>query len=131
MSTLEIVRTLHISCAAISIGGFVVRGIGMLLDARWLNNGLVKILPHVVDTLLLASACWLVALYGLALLSQDWLLAKIVALPLYVIAGVIALKRGKNKRQKVLALIVALSTAAYIVVTAVTKSPVGIFQLLN
>lgn len=127
---LEIVRALHIACAVISISGFALRGIGMMLDARWLKLKLVNILPHIIDTLLLLSACWLVAIYGIALLSQGWLLAKIIALPCYVVAGTVALKRGKTKQQKIVAFAVALFVAGYIVVTAVTKSPIGIFHLV-
>ena len=53
------IRALHIACAALSIAGFAARGALMLAGSPLLQRRFVRVAPHVVDTLLLASAVWL------------------------------------------------------------------------
>jgi uncharacterized membrane protein SirB2 len=61
---------------------------------------------------------------GLAVLShqypfvQPWLTAKVVGLVLYVVLGSIALKRGRSRGVRILALTAALAVVAWIVATA-------------
>ena len=62
-----------------------------MLQQRW-----VKIVPHVVDTLLLVSALTLVFWSDQYPFEQPWLTAKVLALIVYIALGTIALKRGKN-----------------------------------
>ena len=73
------IKHLHVTAAALSIALFVLRGFWMIgsperLAARW-----VRILPHVIDTVLLASALWLAWQIGFGA-NAHWLGAKIVAL---------------------------------------------------
>ena len=62
-----------------------------MLQQRW-----VKIVPHVVDTLLLVSALTLVFGSDQYPFEQPLLTAKVLALIVYIALGTIALKRGKN-----------------------------------
>ncbi len=116
-------KHLHISFVALSGLLFLTRGIWMLRDSPRLQQRWVKILPHLVDTLLLASAI------GLALWSHQypgqmpWLTAKVTALVAYIVLGMIALKRGRTKGVRTAAFIGALACFAYIVAVAVTKNP--------
>jgi len=87
-----------------------------MLQQRW-----VKIVPHVVDTLLLVSALTLVFWSGQYPFEQPWLTAKVLALIVYIVLGTIALKRGKTKFIRISAWVAALATFTYIVVVAVTK----------
>jgi uncharacterized membrane protein SirB2 len=87
----------------------------------------VRIVPHVVDTLLLASALWLAVQLGSL---ESWLLAKIAALLVYIGLGTLALKRSRTRRVREVALAAALATFAYIVSAAVTKSPLGFLAAL-
>jgi uncharacterized membrane protein SirB2 len=52
---------------------------------------------------------------------QGWLTAKVIALVLYIVAGGIALKRGKTMRIRTVAFVVALLLFAYIVKVALTR----------
>ena len=74
------VRTLHIACAVVSIGGFAVRGALMLADSPGLQKRFVRIAPHVVDMLLLASAIWLAWFLGQIPFVHGWITAKVAAL---------------------------------------------------
>jgi len=115
-------KTIHLGTAALTICGFLLRGYWMVREPEWLEHRLVRILPHVNDTLFLLSGIGLVVTLQLPVLTQPWLLAKILGLVLYVVLGTIALKRGRTRRQRVTALILAVLTFAYIAGAAWTKS---------
>jgi uncharacterized membrane protein SirB2 len=114
----------HMGCAALSGTLFLLRGKWMLRASPMLQQKWVRIAPHVVDTLLLASAI------GLAVWShqypgqQPWLTVKLIALLGYIVLGSIALKRGRTKGQRQAALVAALALFFYIAAVAVTKRPI-------
>ena len=110
----------HMSCAALSGTLFLARGIWILRASPLLQQRLVRIVPHVVDTLLLASALILMAWSGQYPLAQNWLTAKLIALIAWIGLGTIALKRGKTKNIRTAAFIGALLMFGYIVKVALT-----------
>lgn len=110
-----VLKHTHMTCAALSILLFTIRGYWMLTDSDRLQQRWVKIAPHIIDTLLLASAIALTITLSQYPLTHDWLTAKVTALLAYIIFGAIALKRGKTKIIRTLALIMALLSVAYIV----------------
>lgn len=116
------VKHLHITCAILSGCFFLLRGGWMLADSAMLQRRWVKVLPHIVDTLLLGSALVMVFWSAQYPFVQAWLTAKVLALVVYIGVGTIALKRGKTKGTRTLALLVALATFAYIVAVALTRS---------
>jgi uncharacterized membrane protein SirB2 len=121
-------KHLHITFAALSGSFFLLRGVWMLLDSPLLQRRWVRIVPHVVDTLLLASALGLVFWSGQYPFVQNWLTAKVLALVAYIVLGTIALKRGKTKGIRTFALLAALATFAYIVAVALTRRADVLFQ---
>ena len=123
MLLMEGVKSVHIACALVSGGGFFFRGILMLRGSPFLQVKWITITPHVVDTLLLVSAIVLASQWGWAALTMPWLLAKIVALLLYIGVGMVALRRGRTMVVRVYAWVIALGLFGYIVAVALTKNP--------
>lgn len=117
------IKHIHITCAVLSFVLFSMRGLWMLQGSALLQQRWVKIAPHVVDTLLLASALTMVFWSAQYPFVQAWLTAKVVALVAYIILGTIALKRGKTKTVRLSAFIAALAVFAYIVKVALTRQP--------
>ena len=115
------IKHVHIASAALSGSLFLLRGIWMMRESTMLQNRVVKILPHVVDTILLASALIMVFWSGQYPFVQNWLTAKVLALIAYITIGTIALKRGGTKTQRVSAFFAALLVFAYIGLVAMTK----------
>jgi uncharacterized membrane protein SirB2 len=115
------VRALHVACAVASIAGFTVRGVLMLMDSPWLRTRFVRIAPHGVDTLLLASAVWLAWFLGQTPFVHGWITAKAFALLAYIVLGMVALKRGRTKGVRAGAFAAALASAGYIVWVALTR----------
>jgi uncharacterized membrane protein SirB2 len=125
-STLKLI---HISAAILTISGFVLRGYWMLSGSPKLQLKLTKILPHILDTMFLASGIALLVTLHLPLLSQAWLMTKIAALLVYIVLGAIALGRGKTLRARTTAFMLALATFAYIYGVAISKSTVSWFAV--
>lgn len=121
----SILKLVHVGAVVLSGAGFVLRfglaAAGRLPSARW-----VRVAPHVVDTVLLASALSLAWIGGFRPLEVPWLEAKLAGLIVYIVAGTVALKRGRTPRVRGAAFAVALVTFAYIVSVALTKDPLGL-----
>lgn len=118
----ESLKLFHIGAAAASISGFSLRVYWMMTSSAWLGHRWVKVLPHVVDTLFLASGIGLLFVLHLSLVQSVWLLAKLTALAIYVALGSIALRHGKTIRARTTAAALALATYVYIVGVALSKS---------
>jgi uncharacterized membrane protein SirB2 len=116
-------KTVHVSCVAASYTLFVVRGIWMMRESALLRRRWVKIVSHVVDTLLLTSAVALAVMSHQYPLANGWLTAKVVGLLIYIGLGTVALKRGKTRRARVAAWLAAQVVFFYIVAVALTRQP--------
>lgn len=115
------IKYIHITCAVLSGSLFLLRGYWMLVESDRLQRRWVKVVPHIVDTLLLTSALIMVFWSGQYPFVQLWLTAKVIALIVYIALGTIALKRGKTKAVRSGALLAAIVTFAYIVSVALTR----------
>lgn len=118
-------KHLHVTTVALSFGLFALRGIWMLVESAQLQRRWVRIAPHVIDSVLLASAIGLTVTLRQYPFVQGWLTAKVLGLILYIILGGIALKHGATKTIRVATWIAALVVFGYIVSVAVTHSPLG------
>lgn len=121
MLTYTVIKHLHMSCAAISVSFFILRFIWMRRGSNLLQQRWVRIVPHVVDTILLASALTMVFWSGQIPFQQAWLGAKILALLAYIVLGSIALKRGKTAHTRVLTFAGSLLVFGYIVAVALSR----------
>jgi len=121
-----VAKEIHVACAALSVAGFGVRGALRLAGSPGGEARFARIAPHVVDTLLLASALWVAWLSGQYPFVQGWLTAKVLALVAYIGLGSVALARGTRSRQvRAYAFVAALATVGYIVSVALTRDPRG------
>lgn len=119
------IKTLHLTCIVLSGFGFLVRAFWMLKGSSKLHARLTRIVPHIVDTVLLASAIALSVTAGQYPFVDDWVTAKVLGLIVYIVLGTIALKRGRNLKIRLAALLGALATFAWIVSVALSKSSAG------
>jgi uncharacterized membrane protein SirB2 len=122
-----VLKVIHVTCVVLSFSGFFVRGIWMLRDSGMLRRRWVRIAPQIIDTLLLLSAITLAFQLRFSPLEQPWLLAKIIALFVYIGVGLIALRFGQNKSTRLLAWLLGLLIFIYIVSVAFSKSVLGFF----
>jgi uncharacterized membrane protein SirB2 len=117
-STLKLI---HIACVIGSYGLFVTRGVWMLQRSPRLAQRWVRVVPHAVDTMLLASALAMVVMSRQYPFVAGWLTVKVVALVAYIGLGVIALRRGPARSAQLAAWIAAQAVFFYIVAVALTR----------
>jgi uncharacterized membrane protein SirB2 len=117
------VKHLHMSCVLLSISLFAVRGTLQLQAKPWQHWRLLRLAPHIVDTVLLSSALWLAWRSGQYPVAHDWLSAKVLALLAYILLGRQALGRHTPTAQRPLYFAAALLSVGYIVGVALTRSP--------
>lgn len=110
------------STAFISISFFLVRGFWVFNHSEMMNKKWVRIVPHVNDTILLVSAIILAIGLQQYPFTHDWLTAKFIALLLYIVLGMFALKRAKEMKNKIVFFVLALLMFGYIVGVALTRT---------
>ncbi|MBA0922645.1 MAG: SirB2 family protein [Nitrosospira sp.] len=116
-------KIIHVISVLFSYLLFTLRGMWMMRDSATSRQRWVKILPHIIDTVLLISAVSLILLTPQYLQINTWLGAKIGGLLLYIILGLVALRLGKTRKIKIAAWIAAQIVFLYIILVAVTKNP--------
>jgi uncharacterized membrane protein SirB2 len=118
-----VIKSIHLLTVALTITGFVVRGIWMIQGSPLLEMRAVRTFPHVNDTLLLISALWTAAMVGQYPFVNGWLTAKVIGAVAYILLGAVALTYGPTRQIRVLAFIGSLLCFAYVVTVAITKNP--------
>jgi len=119
-----LLKHIHLTFVALALLTFVVRGIWMFINSSMLDKKIVRIAPHIINTIMLLSGIILAVHLHLSPGNQPWLLAKIIGLVVYIVLGVAAFKLPSPLARKIL-WVDALIVFAYIVSVAITKSPMG------
>ncbi len=87
-----IVKQFHLMLVALSIGLFQFRYWRLQVQQKssvtWL-----KVAPHVIDSLLLLSGITLAIMAGFTPGNSPWLMAKLMALLVYIRCGLLAMKK--------------------------------------
>ena len=114
-------KTLHITCVTLSITLFTLRGALQWRGVNWRQWRALRIAPHLIDTLLLASAIWLAITIHQYPFVNGWLTAKVLALCAYIGFGKLALQE-KQTKTRLPAFIAALLCVTYIFGVAMNHS---------
>ncbi|MCV2886662.1 SirB2 family protein [Aestuariibacter sp. AA17] len=117
------VKHIHLTAVALSILFFIVRFFWSLRQSPMMEKKWVKITPHIVDTVLLASAiglCFILSQYPFV---NPWLTDKVIGVVLYIVVGLYALKLARTTMTKWVGFAGALAWIAFIGKVAVTKQP--------
>jgi uncharacterized membrane protein SirB2 len=121
-------KLLHQTAVVLSITGFFARGLASLTGAGWVNGRAARTLPHIIDSVLLLSAVALAFTLRLHPATAPWLLAKLTALVVYIVLGMLVLRPRLSRGSRLAAFAAALATFGYIVSVAITKQPAGWFS---
>jgi uncharacterized membrane protein SirB2 len=96
----------------------------MITDSGLLKKKWVKILAPVIDTVLLFSAIVQTIKISQYPFTHDWLTAKVLAMVIYIVLGMVALSYGRTKKIRITAWFGAVFCFGYIVSVAITRNPV-------
>jgi len=121
------VLAIHVATVMLSLFGFVLRGVLRFRGSGLINRKWLKIAPHIVDTVLIASAITLLLQASLNPLTTPWLLAKIVALIIYIGLGLVAFRFAGSRSVALWSWGMAIVVFCYILAVAVTKNPLIVF----
>ena len=118
-----VLRDLHVTCVVLSGMGFLLRGVWRLVDSPLWQRRWARVLPHLIDTVLLSSAISLAVMSGQYPIEQAWLSAKVIGLVAYVGLGMAAFRFSRGKREMAVFFSLALCSYGYIVSVALTRHP--------
>lgn len=121
-SLYPLIKQIHVGAVLASGGFFLLRGLWMMQESSLLNSKFARVVPHVIDTVLLLAAIALVVHLGSV---PTWVQVKIAALFVYIFLGMLAFRLAKGYGAKVLSFFLALAVFAFIMSVAITKSPLG------
>ncbi|GHD71045.1 SirB2 family protein [Vogesella fluminis] len=111
----------HAGLAYLTVTLFTLRAGLSFVRPALLQTRLLRIVPHVIDTLLLIAGITLAVLAGLSPHEQPWLAAKIVALLVYIALGSIGLKRLHGSPWRAVVLALAIAMPLYMIAVAKSK----------
>ncbi len=118
---MSILKSLHILTVIVSIGGFFIRGLWVMADSPWLQKRWVKIVPHINDTILLVTGITLAIQIQQYPFVHGWITAKVLALLAYIGLGMMTIRHGRSKQQRILTWVLAILVFGYMVMVARTK----------
>jgi uncharacterized membrane protein SirB2 len=95
------IKWVHVAAVLCSGALFALRGLLVQLGAgRFALAWPVRFTSYGIDTVLLTAALMLFTLLPHAVFANGWLALKLLLLPVYVVLGSFALKRGRTPRAR-------------------------------
>lgn len=118
-----LLKILHVTCAYLTGLSFLARGLLALNQHPILKHRLVRVLPHLVDTMLLISAVGLLISWGVSPFQMPWLMTKLAALAAFIGFGFLMLRFGHTAKRRWTGFVLGVMSYGYIVAVAHSKSP--------
>ena len=119
----QLIINLHITTVLFSLLLFLFRGIWVLRHGQHNRPRWMKWLPHVNDTMLFVLGIALMLTIQQYPVVNAWLTAKLTALLIYILLGMVVMKWAKQRRSQFIAWLSALVVFAYMVGVAISKQP--------
>jgi uncharacterized membrane protein SirB2 len=116
-----IIKIIHVSCGTLSITGFLGRSILKFSNPQRLQQRWLKITPHLIDSILLASGIVLVMQTRQYPFVVGWVTTKLLVLVLYIGFGLVTLRFARTPKQLALGFVGACLSFSYIIAVAVTQ----------
>lgn len=113
----------HLMLVGISLALLLLRFALSLRGSAWLERKFLKVVPHVVDTLLLLSAIGMMLMISQYPFVTPWLTEKLIGVLAYIAMGFMALK-GRTLLLRCFGLAGALGWLLLLAKVAITKQPV-------
>ncbi len=113
------IKHIHLLFIVLTISSFIIRILLAEFKPEILSAKVLKIAPHVIDTILLLSGIALVFQGNWMAGEHGWILSKFVMLLVYVGLGVMAMRSSGIKRW--IAFVGALAVFGYILSVAISK----------
>ncbi len=113
----------------VSIMLFIMRGGAKICQSTRFEQRWLKIVPHILDSLLLLSGIALSIIIAQYPLTDHWLTVKMLLLVGYIVLGMKTMKSTQPMQQRTY-FAAALCCVLLLVMVAKTHHPMGIFSLM-
>ena len=125
--TLKYVHIGAVICSGCLFASRAAAGLGGWKHAL---HPVLRFLSYGIDIVLLFSATCLAVILDVGPFVTGWLTVKVGLLFVYIVLGSIALKRGRSRTQKGVALVAAVAVFLFIASVALSHDPRGLFAWL-
>ncbi|WP_213132568.1 invasion regulator SirB2 [Citrobacter sp. FP75] len=127
MNTFSVLLNVHLISIALSVGLLTLRFWWRYTDARLASARWTRVIPPVIDTVLLLSGVALIAKTHILPFTEQgtWLTEKLFGVIIYIVLGFIALdyRRARSQQMRLIAFPLALVVLYIIIKLATTKIP--------
>ena len=123
-------KYLHIFCVSASFALFFIRGVWVMRSYPPAQEPWVRILPHAVDGLLVATALGMLAIAPRTLWDGNWMIVKIALVLVYVATSLGALRFAKTTFPKMVLWSCALLVFLFATTVGVLHHPLGILSIV-
>ena len=114
------IKSIHLVFILASFVSFSGRMALSVIKPEWLQNKILKITPHIIDTILLLSGITLVIQGNWLEGEYGWILSKFILLLGYIAFGVMAMRFKGIKRWVAFAAAIAFYVSIFVI--AITKN---------
>ena len=111
----------HYVLMTLSLLLFTFRSTLKYFNIRKMEVPLLRVLPHIIDSLLIFSGVLLAFHLGYSPLKQHWLLMKLVCLCLYIYFSYLTLKKTTLPSRRIIYFLLAVSSFILVINYAITK----------
>jgi uncharacterized membrane protein SirB2 len=126
------INWVHVLAVITSGGLFALRGLLLHFGAGGMAMSWpLRFASYAIDTVLLTAALMLFTILPHAMFANGWLALKLVLLPVYVLLGSFALKRGRSAQVRVWCWLAALAVYATMLGIARMHHPMGWLRLIG
>lgn len=127
MNTFSVLLSIHLISIALSVGMLTLRFWWRYTDARLASARWTRIVPSIIDTILLFSGVALIVKTHILPFTEQgtWLTEKLFGVIIYIVLGFIALdyRRARSQQARLIAFPLALVVLYIIIKLATTKIP--------
>ena len=124
------IKFVHIAAVLTSGGLFALRGLLFGLGQSWVMAAPVRYLVYAVDTVLLTAALMLATMLHQYPFADAWLTVKVLLLVVYIVLGILALRRGRSAGIRLASWLSALAIFGLIISVARAHDPLGALRAL-
>ena len=128
--TLIFLKYLHIVSVAAGFSLLFVRGLWAMQSYPAPQEKWVRVVPHVVDAVLVLSAVAMLAMSPLSGWPGDWLTVKLALVAVYAMLALYLFHGAGPLATRILAWLLGLLVLLFITTIAVLRNPLGVLSIL-
>jgi uncharacterized membrane protein SirB2 len=124
------IKLVHVTAVIASGTLFLLRGAAVNWGGSWGMIAPIRYLSYTIDIVLLTAAVLLLAIVPSVVYSNGWLWLKLTLLVIYIVFGMLALKRGRTASVRKAFFVAAIAIYSCMYVIARTHDPLGPIKFL-